>query len=224
MTSASRTLNFHGIGMPGDTIDAGEKPYWIDRAFFEELVVELARRRDSHPVFITFDDGNKSDLEIAAPFLARHGLQARFFVLTGRLDMPGYLDRDDVRALRDMGFLIGSHGQDHLHWNTLASNDLERETQSSKHVLETVLNEPVTEAAIPFGDYNRGVLTALRRAGYSAAWTSDGGDMDPAAFVRPRMSVRSDMTLQSVSRALFDPISPIRRVRRALAMARKRYL
>lgn len=223
MNDVVRTLNFHGIGLPGSAIDASERPYWIDVPFFEALLDDLATP-DHANTWITFDDGNLSDLTIAAPRLVEKGLKARFFVLTGRIGTPGYLDEDDIRELAGMGFVVGSHGQDHINWATADAATLACETAQSRDRLEQVLGHPVREAAIPFGNYNRAVLTALRSAGYAVAWTSDGGDMNPARFLRPRMSVRAGMTTDSVRHALLDPIAPVRRLRRALAMARKRYL
>jgi len=219
-----RTINFHGVGTPGPSIDPSEAPYWISADYFEEITTRIKGSADVGRIAITFDDGNLSDLEIAAPILKQHGLEARFFVLTGRMDMSGYLGLPEIRDLIDMGFVIGSHGRDHISWAGLEPDALDRETAGSKRTLEQQLGQPVTEAAIPFGNYDRKTLAALRRAGYAAAWTSDGGDMDMTRFLRPRMSVRSDMTIAAVEKALFAPIPPLRRARRKLAMARKRFL
>ncbi|MHA6262890.1 polysaccharide deacetylase family protein [Arenibacterium sp. CAU 1754] len=222
MNDLVRTINFHGIGTPGADIPPDERPYWIEPAFFEQIIDLIADAVIRNEIAITFDDGNLSDLEIAAPILQRRKLPARFFVLTGRLEKSGYLTRDDANTLRDMGFKIGSHGENHVNWAKLSDKDLERETWGSKERLEFVLGAHVREAAIPFGSYNRRVLTALKRAGYTVAWTSDGGPMNPNRFLRPRMSVRNDMSIEDVRRALFDPISKARTLRRSLAMARKR--
>lgn len=224
MPHPMRTINFHGVGTPGQSVDSSETPYWISAAFFEEIANRIKGAADADRIAITFDDGNLSDLEIAAPILKQLRLQARFFVLTGRMDLPGYLGLPEIRELIGMGFIIGSHGRDHVSWAGLEPDALDRETAGSKRTLEQQLGQPVNEAAIPFGNYDRNALNALRRAGYAAAWTSDGGDMDMTRFLRPRMSVRSDMTIAAVEKALFAPIPPLRRVRRKLAMARKRFL
>ncbi|MFK7751197.1 MAG: polysaccharide deacetylase family protein [Sedimentitalea sp.] len=223
MNAQTRTLNFHGIGVPGPDIEPSERPYWISVAFFDQLVDMLAQPNARH-LFITFDDGNRSDLEIAAPRLANQGLEARFFVLSGRLERPGYLSPNDLTQLQQMGFQIGSHGQDHVNWAQLPADQLKQEVRSSRQVLEKATGRSITEAAIPFGSYNRAVLTALRDAGYQVAWTSDGGNMDPNRFLRPRLSVRNDMTLDYVRHALFAPIPALRQLRRSLAMARKRVM
>lgn len=224
MTTLVRTLNFHGIGTPGPEIDARERRYWISADKFRAIIRDLIRPAPNGTIRITFDDGNRSDLDIAAPVLKENGLTATFFVLTGRLNQDAYLGPDDLETLTRMGHRVGSHGQDHVDWARSTSNDLQRETRGSRETLEEVLKTPVTEAAIPFGSYNRSVLTALRKAGYTAAWTSDGGEMDACAFLRPRLSVRSDMTMHDIESALFDPIPLARRLRRHLAMARKRLL
>ena len=190
---------------------------------YRDIVAELAQPHASN-ILITFDDGNRSDLEIGAPLLKQHGLKAQFFVLTGRMDMAGYLSVDDIHELRDMGFQIGSHGRDHVNWAQQSPDLLEQEVRGSRAALQQAMGAPVTEAAIPFGSYNRAVLSAIRGAGYSAAWTSDGGDTNPTGFLRPRHSVRSDMSLDDVRRMLFGPITAVRRLRRTLAMARKRVL
>jgi len=223
MNAPVRTLNFHGIGTPGDKIDASERPYWISTDFFRELASFLASDAARH-ILITFDDGNLSDLEIAAPILAERGLNARFFVLTGRLDMPGYLGPQDMQDLMKMGFAVGSHGIDHVNWAELSGDDLTRETAQSRARLQDLTGADIAEAAIPFGSYNKAVLNAIKSAGYSAAWTSDGGNTNPTAFLRPRLSVRRDMDLDTVRAALLGPIPAMRRLRRTLAMARKRLM
>jgi len=41
-----------------------------------------------HPVLVTFDDGYRDNLEIAAPILKRHGMRAAFFVATDYMTTP----------------------------------------------------------------------------------------------------------------------------------------
>ena len=220
----TRALNFHGIGSPGRQLEEGESPYWLSREGFENIVSMLARRRSEQEILLTFDDGNRSDIEIAAPVLARHGITGRIFVLTGRLGAPGSLDRTDIQALHKQGFAIGSHGINHVDWRHASPETLTVELRQSRSVLEEILGGPVTELAIPFGSYNAAVLRAIRKAGYAAAWTSDGGPLDPAAFVRPRLSVRADMNLATVQSALQGDEGLRKRLRRQLAMLKKRLI
>lgn len=214
---------FHGIGTPGRQLEPGEAPYWIDVAGFETLLDRIAGHPLRAQIRISFDDGNLSDHAIALPRLAARGLAADFFVLSGRLGAPGSLGPAELRDLAAAGMGVGSHGVAHRDWRRLDDAALTEELHASRAALEEVLGAPVREAGIPFGGYDRRVLAAIRRAGYSAAWSSDGGRMDPSAFLRPRASVRADMDTARLDALIEGRLPPLRRLRRMLGMARRRF-
>jgi peptidoglycan/xylan/chitin deacetylase (PgdA/CDA1 family) len=182
----SINLTFHGIGEPQRPLDAGEADVWVTRAAFLELLDSVAGRDD---VRITFDDGNASDVEHALPALRERGLRGTFFVVAGRLGEPEFLSADDVRELAAAGMQVGCHGMRHRPWRGLDEQALGEELVQAKAVLEKLVERPVTEAACPFGSYDRHVLKTLRRAGYGHVFTSDRGTADPAGFVQARNSV-----------------------------------
>lgn len=209
----------HGIGEPQRPLDPGEAPYWIDERQFLALLDRIAALADPERIRLSFDDGNLSDRRIALPALQARGLTADFFVLTGRIGRPGSLSEADILALRDAGMTIGSHGIAHSNWTRLAPVALRRELAQSKAVLETLTGRPVEMAGIPFGAWNGRVLRALRAAGYRAAWSSDGGRMNPAAFLRPRGSIRGDMQAAAVEALVTGRLPLGRRLRRAVKLA-----
>ena len=216
-------LNFHGIGEPKRDLEPGEAPYWLSSDQFERVLDQVAGA-DPSGFVITFDDGNISDHDIALPALAARGLQARFFVLTSRIDQPGSLSTDQIQALQKAGMTIGSHGIDHVMWPTLDDATLERELHRSRARLEEICGQPVTEAGIPFGRYDARVLRALKAAGYTTAWSSDGGRLRQGAFLRARTSLRGDMSDDAIGAVLSGQMAPMRRFRRALGMARRRWM
>jgi len=183
-------LNFHGIGTPPTTVPEAEKPYWIGADDFRVLVSDAARqaREMNLRLLLTFDDGNKSDIEIAAPLLKDLGLPGLFFPCTGRLSHAGYLDAEDLRALAADGFGVGSHGVDHLPWASLAGAELKAEIAGSKAALDRILPTGVDIAALPFGSYRQAVLGALWRAGYKQVFTSDPGFSRPGHWFQRRFS------------------------------------
>ena len=77
---------FHGVGRPQRALEPGEADYWISTTLFLELLDAVMGRDD---VRVSFDDGNLSDIAIALPALIERDLRAEFFVLAGRLDLPG---------------------------------------------------------------------------------------------------------------------------------------
>lgn len=217
-----RIINFHGIGEPERALEPGEAPYWIGVDRFRAILDRIVAHPDRGMLAITFDDSNLSDLVIAAPELERRSLSAEFFVLTGRIGMPGSLSASDIRELLRRGMRIGSHGVDHRAWSDASEAELDHELTASRAALEAICERPVRSAAIPFGRYNARVLRGLRKAGYCVAYTSDGGTAGASAFLRPRTSVRSDMGWPSLEAILAGDLPFARRLRRMAAMSVKR--
>lgn len=224
MTASQIGIIVHGIGTPARTLERGEAPYWISVAAFDALLDRILAHPEPNRFRISFDDGNASDHDIALPRLVARGLKADFFALSGRIGQPGSLDRGQILALQAAGMTIGSHGIAHRNWATLTPDELSAELSQSRAMLETLCGQPVTTAGIPFGGYNARVLAALRQAGYQAAYSSDRGWMNPAAFLRPRISVTGAMDAAAVTALLSGHLPPLTRLRRGLAMTRKRLM
>jgi peptidoglycan/xylan/chitin deacetylase (PgdA/CDA1 family) len=219
-------LNFHGIGEPGRVLEPGEAPYWISSDMFRAVLdVVVAAAAKGASILLTFDDGNRSDLEIGAAELDKRGLRATFFPLAGRLDTAGSLSEADLRELVSRGHAIGNHGFDHVDWRSLDDEGVAREIGRAREALQDAAGVVVSEAAIPFGRYDARVLRALRKLDYQAAYTSDGGLINGARealpWLRPRSSLRGDMTLDQVQALLADQVPALRKLRRSLAMTLK---
>lgn len=212
-------INFHGVGEPHRSVPADELPYWLSVARFEAVVARIAALNAAgRDVRITFDDGNSSDLLVAAPVLARFGLVGEFFVLTGRFDDPRYLSPAQVRALQAQGHQVGLHGRDHVDWRQLDDAGLAAETLGARDALAAVVGAPVASVAIPFGAYDRRVMAQLKAAGFTAIHTSDGGMAREGTLVRPRTSLRSDMDDARIEAIMAGAASPVKRLRRLVSM------
>lgn len=217
-------LNFHGIGEPTRTLEPNEAPYWLTIAQFANILDRVAASPNPHSYILTFDDGNLSDYDIALPALTSRGLSGVVFVLTGRIGQLGSLNADQIRALAKAGVTIGSHGITHRPWSELEGVALDTELAGSRRWLEEICGHPVKLAGIPFGRYDARILRGLRRAGYQGAYSSDGGTMSRNAYLRPRTSLRTDMTPTDIDALLAGRLPPIRRLRRALGMVHRRIL
>lgn len=211
---------FHGIGEPGRALENGEAPYWITQDSFLRVLDVLAA---APGVRISFDDGNASDVEVALPALLERGLTAIFFPLAGRLDAPGSLGRDDVRALQAAGMEIGTHGMDHRPWRGLDPAARRRELEEARDRIGEVIGLPVTEAALPLGRYDRALLGELRRRGYRAVHTSDRRRAREGAWLQPRFSIRSHDTVETVRRDFLAPQPLTTRLERTLVTTAKRW-
>lgn len=221
-------FNFHGLGEPARPLEPGEDNYWLSPGRFETVLDHLMELdRTSCDVTITFDDGNASDLELALPLLLARNLTARFFVLAGRLDTPHFLSRSDVRTLSRAGMKIGTHGFSHVDWRFASDDVLERELCEGRDELAAVLGQHIGEIAIPYGAYDRRVLQRLKRCGYGAVFTSDGGTASYTGWLRPRTCIRRDTELSEIDEivdrnVLMSALLPhARRVKRYLYPAQR---
>jgi peptidoglycan/xylan/chitin deacetylase (PgdA/CDA1 family) len=222
---ADRVLNLtvHGIGDPVRPLEDGEDKTWVTVEQFEQALdaVEAAVAQ-GHDVRITFDDGNDSDVRIGLPRLVSRGLTAQFFLLAGLLDTPGRVSRSDVGSLLEAGMTVGSHGWSHVDWRTLDDAAVRRELYEAHDVLGEVTGEPVRRVAIPFGSYDRTVLTRLRKAGVHRVYTSDGGPARDHDWLQARTSLHKDMTPEWIRSVVSDQATATTRARRVLARTVKR--
>lgn len=139
--------------------------------------------------FLSFDDGYRDNLELAAPLLREHGFAASVFVLpdfvdTGApLDWPEVADRLErfpavmrsmdwpmVVALAEAGWEVGSHGLRHAHLPLLGDEELRQELLDSRRRIEERLGS-CESLAYPFGEWDARVAAAAAEAGYSFAYS-----------------------------------------------------
>jgi peptidoglycan/xylan/chitin deacetylase (PgdA/CDA1 family) len=189
-------LNFHGLGDAGRTLPPGEEDYWTDPRLFSDILDTVRGRND---VQITFDDSNESDYTAALPLLKSRKMRARFFVLSERIGQTGFLSRGQIRTLCSEGMAVGNHGMSHRNWMGLGITELRRELVEARDMIEQITGVPVTEAACPFGGYNRRTLRMLNESGYQRVFTSDRGVAQVGAWLQPRITVRRCDDLRQVA-------------------------
>jgi peptidoglycan/xylan/chitin deacetylase (PgdA/CDA1 family) len=213
-------LTFHGLGDPPADAAARHRPLWIPERSFEEILDAIEGRRD---VEISFDDGRRSDAEIALPALRSRDLSASFFILMGSVGTPGYLTAEEIRELAAEGMTIGSHGMRHRSWRELSDEELKDDLVASKVQLEAILGRPVDRAACPLGDYDRRVLRRARAAGYRRVYTSDEGWARSAAWLQPRNTLYADRVAPALPRLAAGRLPYRRRPLRGLRLLSKRW-
>ncbi|WP_106816282.1 polysaccharide deacetylase family protein [Microbacterium timonense] len=190
---------FHGIGVSRREREPGEARYWMAQDVFLRVLDEAA---DRPHVRLSFDDGNRSDVDIALPALRERGLTATFFALAGRLDDPASLSPADLAELRSAGMSIGSHGWEHVPWRGLSDTAARREFVDARRALAQASGATITEAAFPLGRYDRSTLRRLKSAGYRTVYSSDRFPARPGSWLQARYSVSSTDDVESVRRVM----------------------
>ena len=116
---------------------------------------------------ITFDDGYECTYREAWPVLRQAGIPATLFVDTARLDGPRpALTSEELSTMASEGLEIASHSASHVDTTTLDAGELAQEMETSRQVLESLLEGPVVGFAAPYGRYDAATIEAARAAGY----------------------------------------------------------
>lgn len=149
------------------------------------------RRLPPYCAVLTFDDGFRNFLTVAAPLLAARQIPATVFLITDKAgeqtnadlsldwspaDDERYLSWADALILKDkMKFEIGSHTCSHAGLLTLSAKDTERELLHSYNDLVTHLGVEAPTLSYPKGQYSRLLADDARKLGYACAVTTDRG-------------------------------------------------
>lgn len=153
---------------------------------------------------ITFDDGHISNFEYAMPILQSRGFLAHFFITVGWTGQkPGYMGWQELRELQQSGQMIGAHGWTHTLLTHCSKVELDVELNRARLNLEDKLGASVTTMSLPGGRYNRRVLAACEKAGYTQVYTSiPRAEQIPPGPMVGRLNMRGDMSLEWITNVL----------------------
>ena len=160
---------------------------------------------------VTFDDGWKSQYEVAWPIMKKYGYPFTMFIYTegvrgGSLGGGEAITWEQLADMRDNGVDIEAHTATHQdlregHTITLITGGkrtrtkltgpqyeewMQNEVVGAKQLLEQRLGIKVNCFAVPFGNYNEHVKEIARKSGYEAMFTVYG---QPITFTSPLDSI-----------------------------------
>lgn len=123
---------------------------------------------------LTFDDGGVSAIEQTAPLLEAAGWRGHFFITTGKIGEPGFLDPSQIRQLHQRGHVIGSHSVSHPpRMSHCTTEQLHQEWRQSIQQLSDIVGCPVTTASVPGGFYAPRVAETAAEAGIKILFHSE---------------------------------------------------
>ena len=178
----------------------------------DDLLDMLTGRRpvDGRYFHLSFDDGFRNNFTNAVPILRRHAVPAIFFVPSGLigadwertrsycLNVTHYrtvietLRWDDLKAMLDAGFEIGSHTRTHARFSAMSAEHdrLQDEILGSKEDLEQGLGYRCRYISWPYGkttDADASSVGFTKTAGYDACFGAFRGTVVPGATDRYRI-------------------------------------
>ncbi|MBZ5522470.1 MAG: polysaccharide deacetylase family protein [Acidobacteriia bacterium] len=123
---------------------------------------------------LSFDDGDRSNAELALPRLQSYRLKAIFFITAGWTGTRSTaMTWSQLENLVKSGHSVQSHGWSHEFLAGCAPSQLEYELRKSRETLEDRLGSRVDSISAPGGRWNHQVLKACAAAGYQHVYTSD---------------------------------------------------
>lgn len=120
------------------------------------------------PVVISFDDGYLNVYKNAFPIMEKYGFTGTVYLVANRLNADGFLQEEELLALLDNGWEVGSHGMSHT--ELTQNHDLVRqEILQSRLDIEDALGIKVFSFAYPFGSVDWYISIKVLDYGYRAA-------------------------------------------------------
>ncbi|MFM8853535.1 MAG: polysaccharide deacetylase family protein [Acidimicrobiaceae bacterium] len=163
---------------------------------------------DQSGVTITFDDGYRDTLTIAAQTLADRKLPFTVFVSSANITSGDskFLNRQELIELSNIsGATIGSHGHAHTHLAKMPPQDVTIDLNHSKDWLEQIVQKPVITLSYPHGSYNNDVVRIASEIGFEFAATSKWGvfEVGTKKLEIPRIDVWSPDSRKVLQQKLF---------------------
>jgi len=173
---------------------------------------------------LTFDDGWKSQHEVAWPILKKFNYPVTLFIYTEGIK-PGHfsggesMSWDQLAEMRDAGIDIQGHTATHQDlrrpYDKVAKKKLsppeyeqwlENEVAGSKQMIEQKLGVKVNCFAVPYGFYNEHIKDVAMKAGYEAIFTVYG---QPITMRTPLNSVGRYLIEANKPKTFADAVSAI---------------
>ena len=132
----------------------------------------------SSGLVITFDDGYRDNLTVAAPILIKYGLPFTVFVAPQLIldGDPRYLSIATLKELALLpGVTIGGHGYSHRPLTDLDDQTLTNELRGSRAWLEDIIQKPVVTMSYPHGAVDERVQGFVSDSGFTTAASSKFG-------------------------------------------------
>jgi peptidoglycan/xylan/chitin deacetylase (PgdA/CDA1 family) len=190
--TASAILTYHSLDDSGSVISTHPDLFREQIECFLKLKIPVVPLRDAQrapgSVALTFDDGYDNFLEFGYPVIAKYGLPATLFVISGycgrragwlwsqssAMHPPRIMGLSELRTLAGSGIEIGSHTVHHPDLAALPEEHAEREIRESRFRLEDGLGRAVEAFAYPYGTCTPAVQRLVKHYFRLACGTSLG--------------------------------------------------
>lgn len=156
------------------------------------LFADEYARTDRKSIILTFDDGYEDNYTQMFPILKKYNAKATVFMITSKINTPGYLTEDMIREMAASGLVqFGSHTHTHPSLTSLSKEDLEWQFTESGQILYNLTGRYPRAVCYPGGTVNDFVMkeaSQFYQFGYTTHNSADTSGCDPLALSRVRVS------------------------------------
>ena len=195
--------------------DSGEDERSVTSAQFKEHIEELnngtytllpvleilkaiksGKKLPDRSIGITFDNPDKSLVNVAAPLLVQNKIPFTVFVATSAVSDkdPSKITWKDLKSLQDSGLMtLGIHPD---HYTRLAGSkdeDIKRPINNALSDMREHIGITPTLFAYPYGEYDEAYIKIISGMGFSAAFGSQSGVLyeQSNTYALPRFAMTS---------------------------------
>lgn len=165
----------------------------------EEAYTVLTERKQPQEkvIWVTFDDGYKSNLYQGLPVFQKLGLSVTINMVSGGgKSLMNDKELKELDNAKGCDVTIESHTVHHHDLDQMTAEDQWYEMVNSRDRLEKELNKKMDVIAYPEGKYNVNSITAARDAGYKMALTTLPGlaNIDQGLYELHRIEAKPGLT------------------------------
>ncbi|MEH7309334.1 polysaccharide deacetylase family protein [Neobacillus drentensis] len=161
------------------------------------------------PIFITFDDGYKNNLNAFSIFqnLSKENFRptGTFFVISDFIGRANRLTEADLKMLANSGFIsVQSHTATHP--DLTKEDNLKYELKESQEKIQQITGQPIIALAYPFGNTNEHVVEETKKYYLYGLTTTPGPfsmtGLKNELYYLPRTYIKYSTTLQEFEKAV----------------------
>lgn len=160
-------------------------------------------RKVNKPIFITFDDGYKNNLNAFEIFQKikddRFQPVGTLFVISDYVGTQNRLTKEELKRMANSGFFsVQSHSA--MHPDLTKIINYENELKRSKEKIEKMTGKPVIALAYPYGNFDKKVVNETKKYYRFGLTTTPGPfiemDFENELYLLPRIYVKYSTTLE----------------------------
>ncbi len=179
------------------------------RAGKKFAAIESLPQGKANDLYITFDDGDQGVYHYVLPICKKYQIPFAVFVTTDYIGKKGYLSKTELLELgKEPLCTIGAHSLSHPRLKMLKREEIHKELELSREILEDWLNKKISYLAYPYGGFQEVDMRTIRiaqKSGYRMAFSTlhtHTTNYPMARFIEPRKNINEE-----VARRLVDEYS-----------------